>query len=327
MKWTFALAAACSLLSACKGDPDGSANELPPDWPDEIQDAGPEPERDQFMLTGDGGEGDGGINPFPAAWRFECIHIHKLGEFLPNGAAPYQAAVLNRLWQTDIKDHKLNILIGIEGLDANRKAEVYIGSGIGPDDANQCREPTTDGTRFTADIALGSATHVANREDTTATCMAEAPPGTPAYGTVDVQVPIDDQIYIYAQNSKQIPFNCTPEPELPNAVPLRYVSARVSITEDTGEIAGELTACLTKADISKLCSCIGDCYTAMSVDDLQTEGECAGCPKSATPLAGQLAGLITSPACEQHTGGAEAYELTASFFAHRLPSSPDVCGQ
>jgi hypothetical protein len=151
--------------------------------------------------------------PFPAAWRFECIHIFKLGEPTPSGQPPFQATVLNRLWQTDVTDHRLNILIGIESFDpATSKAQVFIGSGIGVDDASQCREPTTDGTQFEAPLVLDTANHTAQHDpaQSAISCVIDAPAGTEAYGTVNVEVPSTDAIYIYAQNAKEIPFNCTP---------------------------------------------------------------------------------------------------------------------
>jgi hypothetical protein len=320
MKKSLATVAVTSLatclatcLAACTGDPDDSEN-LFPQW-DAQRDAAV---RDAFV---------GG--PFPAAWRFECIHIFKLGEPTPSGMPPFQATVLNRLWQTDVTDHRLNILIGIDAFNPETKqAEVFIGSGVGIDDATQCREPTTDGTRFEAPISLDTANHVAQHDpaQSAISCVVDAPAGTEAYGTVNVEVPSTDAIYIYAQNAKEIPFNCTPDPALPQAVPLRYVSADVTLTKDTGEISGELTACLTKADISQLCSCIGDCL-ATDKNDVVAEGAfCAGCPRGAAPLTAQLNGLISSPACTAKTGGAEAYELKASFFARRLPGQPEVCG-
>lgn len=301
---------AVALASACSGKPDDSENVFP-QWDAQLD----AEVRDAFV---------GG--PFPAAWRFECIHIHKLGEPTPSGDAPFQATVLNRLWQTDISKHRLNILIGVDSVvPETNVASIFIASGVGVDDATQCREATTDGTRFEGPVVPGAGSFVAERNQMPATtCIATAPAGTVSYGTVSAAVPSTDAIYIYAQNDKEVTFNCTPDEALPQAVPLRFVSADVTITEDTGEIAGELTACLTKSDISTLCSCIGDC-TAEDVNDVLTTGNCAGCPRGAAPLGAQLNGLRSSPACEAKAGG-EAYELKASFFGRRLPASPEVCG-
>jgi hypothetical protein len=311
MKRLFA-ATALALVTptvGCTGDPDESTN-LFAQW-DAQRDAAV---RDAFV---------GGA--FPAAYRFECINIHKLGEPLDGGKLPFQATVLNRLWLTDITDHKLNILIGIDALEPDGSAaQVYIGSGVGLDDASQCREPTTDGTRFTAPIMLNSTRYKADGADTVPACTLDAAAGDQAFGTVAVDVPSTDAIYIYAQSEKQVTFNCTPDPELPNAVPLRYVSAVVTVTEDTGGLAGELTACLTKADIGTLCSCIGEC-TAESTEDVLTTGGCAGCPRGAAPLTAQLSGLRSSARCAELAGG-DAYELKATFHARRLPGNPDVCG-
>lgn len=311
MKRLFAACVLALLTSSlgCTGDPDESQNRFP-HWDAQLDAA----VRDAFV---------GGA--FPAAYRFECININKLGEPLPSGKPPFQAEVLNRLWLTDITDHKLNILIGIESLDdTGSKAQVYIGSGIGLDDASQCREPTTDGTRFEAPISIGENRYLADGADTVPACTLDATADHKSFGTVAVDVPSTDAIYIYAQNDKNVTFNCTADPELPDAVPLRFVSAVVSVTEDTGALAGELTACLTKADILTLCSCIGDC-TAESVDDVLMTGGCAGCPRGAAPLTAQLAGLRGSPRCNDLAGG-EAYELKATFHGRRLPGTPEVCG-
>ncbi len=309
--------------SGCSGDPDESLNVLP--------DFRPRPDLGQVDASGGtggtGGSG-GGVDPgsmFPRGYRFECIHIDKLGENQPNGAPPIQAGLLNRLWVSDINKHRLNILIGIDSLDtASNIAQVYIGSGVGLDDATQCREPTTDGTRFDAELQPGVSTYVAAPPEDSSTCALPAAAGTASFGTVDVQVPSTGAIFIYAQDEKGVYFNCTPDPVLPNAVPLREVRAAVTLTPDTGRLAGELTACLLQSDISKLCSCIGQCAASSPDDLIPAEDECGGCPKGGIALSKQLMGIISSPDCEARTGGA-AYELKASFHAIALPSAPEVC--
>ncbi len=321
------LAVVGGLAFACSGNPDDAANTLP-EWPAAPADASgpPSSPHDAFHppASDAGDAGDGGPSLFPGAFRFECIHIHKLGELTAAGQQPFQAGVLNRLWSSDIRDHRLNILIGIDSLGADNNAQVFIGSGIGIDDATQCREPTTDGTHFAAPIQKGKTQYVADPANAATSCTADPPAGSTAFGTLDVTVPSTDAIYIYAQNQKGVTFNCTPDPDLPQAVPLRQVRAVVTVADGGGDVAGELTACLTKADILTLCSCIGDC-PATDTSDLQTEGTCGGCPKGAAPLTAQLAGLRATQDCVDRTGG-EAYELKATFFAHRLPGQPDVCG-
>jgi len=307
----WALFGGCALAAAataCTGNPDTSENLLP-QWDAELDAA----IRDAFV---------GG--PFPAAWRFECININKLGEPTPSGAPPFQAAVLNRLWLSDIADHRLNILIGIDTLDEANQANVYIGSGIGLDDASQCREPTTDGTRFQAPVEREASRFSAADPAAAGACAVPAEASVKAFGTVDVAVPSTSAIYIYAQNDREVYYNCTPDPALPQAVPLRYVSAVVSVSEDTGAISGELTACLLKSDILTLCSCIGDCL-ASDPTDVIADGQCGGCPRGAAPLTAQLNGLIGSPGCTDKAGG-EAFELKATFNARRLPASPEICG-
>jgi hypothetical protein len=177
--------------------------------------------------------------------------------------------------------------------------------------------------RFPAQLETGDATLVPVTTAGHTECVADAPAGTAALGRLDVTVPGESPVYIYAQNEKGVYFNCTPDEALPNAVPLRQVRAQVSFDASAGRIAGRLTACLTQADIGSLCSCIGNC-AARDLSDLTTDGPCTGCPRGAAPLTAQLAGLTPSPDCTQRNGGT-AYELTAAFYADRLPDVPAVC--
>lgn len=311
---------ALTLAAGCTGDPDTRPNVLP--------DFRPLPDQGRPDATG-GGPGGGAVVPpgpeFPQAYRFECIHIDKLGENQANGAPPIQAGVLNRLWVADINKHRLNILIGIDSVDTvTNQAQVFIGSGIGLDDASQCREPTTDGTRFPAALQPGTAVYATAPAADTTTCARPAAEGEAAYATVDVNVPSEGAIYIYAQDEKGVYFNCTPDEALPQAVPLRQVRARVTLTPSGDRIAGELTACLLESDIAQLCSCIGQCAATSLEDTIPADMECGGCPKGGIPLAKQLMGIISSPECEALTGGT-AYELKATFNAVNLPGDPALC--
>jgi hypothetical protein len=74
---------ALTLAAGCTGDPDTRPNVLP--------DFRPLPDQGRPDATG-GAPGGGAVVPpgpeFPQAYRFECIHIDKLGENQPNGAPP-----------------------------------------------------------------------------------------------------------------------------------------------------------------------------------------------------------------------------------------------
>ncbi|MSP73024.1 MAG: hypothetical protein EXR76_12840 [Myxococcales bacterium] len=305
--------AAILCSTACVGHPDGSPNILPT-----LPEAGP------VDLAPVPDLGDGGLpSLYPATYRFQCLHIHKLGEVAPDGTPPAQAGILNNLWQSDISRYRLNILIGIEAFDdVSNIARTFIASGVGLDDLLQCREPTTDSVRFDSPVEFGEPQFAPAPMGELTTCAIDGA-GTEALGTTRVVVPAESAVYIYAQDENNTTFNCTPDEALPQAVPLRHVRADATISSDTGRLTGELKACLTASDIANLCSCIGAC-AAIGPDDVQPSGSCGGCPKGAIPLGVQLAGLRSSPACEALVGG-DAYELVASFNAQRLPGVPEVC--
>lgn len=276
---------------------------------------------------GDASSGDaadssaGGELMFPTAYRFDCIDIQTLGD--ADGTA-LQATILEDTWGNDIANFKLNIVLDVLSRDdAGGAAEMAINSGIGPSAAELCKESTS--ASATIDVTFDpAATALELAPDDDELCSQPAADASgETGGTYEMELGPQDVVYIYAQDDDGTEFNCTPDPS-PNAVPIRAIQAQVTANAAGDRMAGNLTGCLTRAEAAGLCSCLGSCQ-GEGPDDLQTEGECAGCPVGGTTLEALLGGVNPSTRCTELMGE-EAFDLQIGFSARRLPSVPATCG-
>ena len=90
------------------------------------------------------------------------------------------------------------------------------------------------------------------------------------------------------------------------------------MASDAGPGYGELTGCLTEAEATQLCSCLGLCAG-------EADPECGGCPTGARPLAALLDGVGPSNRCTDLMGE-PAFDLTLGFSTTAIPNEPTACG-
>ena len=274
----------------------------------------------------DGGEssGDGSAGAeltFPTAYRFDCIDIQGLGDA---GGDAFQANVLEDTWGSDIENFKLNIVLEVLARDdAGGTAEMAIVSGVGPAAADLCAESSSASASIdvTYDAALSALELVPGDDDLCSQPASD--PTADAGGTYEMQLSPEDIVYIYAQDDDGTEFNCTPD-STPNAVPIRAIRAEVTANAAGDRLAGTLTGCLTRVEAAGLCSCLGSC-AGEGPDDVETEGECAGCPRGGATLEDLLGGVNPSTRCTDLVGE-EAFDLVIGFSARRLPEVPATCG-
>ena len=292
-------------LAACANPLDSSENVLP-------------------ALSADAGEGgadDAGTGGFPAAFRFTCIKIRQLGSVDSEGM---QARLLSTTWLQDIRDYKLNILFVVGALDrAGGAATLQVNSGVGPSDDDQCTEPGSVSGTLVATAQDGVVPFEASTDFDEGCLAGEA--GSTEEGAAELGLALTpaDQVWIHSQDDDGTAFNCTPDPSLPDGVPLRAAHGRFGLSGDGAAAMGEMTGCLTWSEGAALCSCLGRC-TAAGPDDVQTEGGCAGCPKGGIPLTSMLAGITSTEHCTELMGE-EAFDLRVEFVASRLPGFPVLC--
>lgn len=267
----------------------------------------------------EGSEGTTAAGAFePRTYRFDCIDIQGVGD--ADGSA-IQAQILENTWSDDIDNLKLNIMLEVQSRDSgSAEAQLGIRSGVGPAAGQLCTEPNT----------ISDLIGVAFSEDETRWAASDAPGecSTPRSGsggvTYEMTLPADRVVYIYAEDDDTTTFNCTSDPATPDAVPIRAVHAEVSTNAGEGRVWGTLEGCLVETEAQSLCSCLGSC-SGSGPDDLQTEGECAGCPTGGTPLAVLLGGVSPSQNCTT-VMGVPAFDLTIGFSGSRLPHVPTACG-
>lgn len=268
-----------------------------------------------MTTTADTTDGDTGTIPgAPAAYRFECVDIQMLGDA---DDSVLQARLLEDTWSSDIDDYKLNILFEVASRDdVGMTAEVGIRSGVGSGPADMCAEATTQTDLIPIDFDPASTLwepSVAEGE-----CSAMAAGGATSGGSYTMTLSPDVLVYIYAQDTNGITFNCTAD-ETPDAVPVRAVEAELTVSADGGSVAGRLTGCLLDSEAAVLCSCLGSCNAKAPNEN------CGGCPDGSVPLKGLLSGIGTSKRCSDLTG-VDAYDLTIGFSGLALPSVPVTCG-
>ncbi len=264
------------------------------------------------------GSGTSAEDITPRTYRFDCVDIQTVGD--ADGTA-FQAQVLENTWGSDIENLKLNILLEVESRDAEAgEALLGIRSGVGPSAGALCAQAET-----ISDLIPVTFTRSEVRWGATS---ASGECSTPASGTAgnsyQMELGPDRVVYIYAEDDDTTTFNCTPDAAVPDAVPVRAVQAQVSTDAAEGRIWGVLDGCLVQSDAMALCSCLGSC-AGEGPDDLETQGECAGCPVGGTPLATLLGGVNPSQNCTDIMG-APAFDLRIGFSGGVLPHVPTACG-
>jgi hypothetical protein len=268
----------------------------------------------------DAGDETDGEFELPRAYRFDCVDIQGIGD--ADGTV-LQATVLENAWSADIVSYKLNIVMSVtERDDDARTATVGIGSGVGTNQSDLCNEQgsVTDPYVISYDREITAWT----RSSASSECSTPSAAADPHGGTYAIDLGPEDLVYVYAEDDDGTHFNCVPDPAVPNAVPIRALNAEVTANAAGTVLAGVLTGCLVEAEAEGLCSCIGAC-AGDGPDDLQTEGNCAGCPVGSNPLRGMLGNIGPSDRC---TGimGEDAFDLRLGFTAVALPSVPETCG-
>ncbi|MGH1348207.1 MAG: hypothetical protein ACRBN8_42020 [Nannocystales bacterium] len=268
--------------------------------------------------SGSGSSGSAGGDPTPVTYRFDCIDIQTIGDA---DSTVIQAQLLENTWGSDIDQLKLNIMLEAASRDAEAgEALLGIRSGVGAEASGLCSQAETisdlipvafaaDDTRWGPASAVGECSVPATGTDGSSYTM---------------ELPPERVVYIYSEDDDVTPFNCTPDAAVPDAVPIRAVQAEVSTDASEGTVWGTLNGCLLESEAQSLCSCLGSC-TGEGPDDLQTEGECAGCPTGGTPLAVLLGGVNTSENCTSIMG-APAFDLRLGFSGVALPHVPTACG-
>jgi hypothetical protein len=295
-----------ALASAGCSSDDGTANVLPMPM--------------STSTAGEVGDPTGGEFELPRSYRFDCIDIQGIGD--ADGTV-VQATVLQNAWTNDINNYKLNIVMSVTERDEDAKtATVNIGSGVGTGPTDLCNEAGSVTNPYLISYDPEVTAWTTSNEPRMCTAMAN--PADPHGGTYGIELGADDLVYVYAEDDDGTHFNCNPDPAIPNAVPIRALHAEVTANEAGTVLAGVLTGCLVETEAENLCSCVGAC-AATGPDDVQTEGDCAGCPKGANPLRGLLGGIGPSERC---TGimGASAFDLVIGFSAVALPIVPETCG-
>jgi hypothetical protein len=306
---------AASVL-ACGGGDDGMAetNVLPTQGATE-ESSGAGTVGSMSMSTTEADSTDGEPHAIPVAYRFECIDIQVLGD--ADGTS-FQANLLEDTWSGDIDDYKLNIMFEVQERDGSAgTARVGIRSGIGTGAGDLCSEPSSESDVI--DVLYEPEAVLWAPSTEAGTCSVPATAGTATDGSYTMTLGPDVLVYIYAQDTDGVTFNCTADDALPDAVPVRAVEAQLTTSADGSTVSGTLTGCLLQTEAMALCSCLGQCNPGMPNEN------CGGCPDGSVPLRDLLIGIDPSQRCSDLTG-TEAFDLTLGFNASALPAIPTQCG-
>lgn len=255
-----------------------------------------------------------GPDAFPRTYRFDCVDIQIVGD--GDGEA-FQAIVLENAWSNDIRDHKLNILLTVtERDDAAGTAKLQVTSGVGTSNGDLCNEPNSISQEYDATFEPMVASWT-DASDEMGMCSRDGA-GTSAAGTYQLSLGPDDVVYVYAEDDDGTTFNCTESPDIPDAVPIRAVEARVTV--DPGEQVGygNLLGCLAVSEAAALCSCIGACIG-------EPHPDCGGCPNGSRPLSVLLDGINPSSRCTDLLGE-DAFDLQLGMVTEVLGHVPEACG-
>lgn len=308
-----AVVAAGVLGAGCGGDPGETDNVLPatPTDSSSSTDDGMEVADDGATEVGSGTDtGNGGL--FPATYRFGCVDIQVVGD--GDGDA-FQAIVLENAWRSDINNSKLNILLTVvERDDEAGTARIQVSSGVGADPSELCNEVNTISPVFDAAWEAGVASW---QEGEGMVCSVDGV-ASDGVGTYVLELPPEQVVYIYAEDDDGTTFNCVPGGSAPNAVPIRAVQARVTAGPGEQVSYGNLTGCLTVAEATSLCSCIGMCIG-------DAHPNCGGCPTGSRPLATLLEGINPSPRCTDLLGE-DSFDLQLGLTTELLGHVPGECG-
>lgn len=255
---------------------------------------------------------------FPATYRFDCVDIQGVGD--ADGTA-FQAQLLEDTWRADIMNFKLNILLEVEARDeATGQAMLGIRSGIGMQAAGECTQPDTISDLIEVPYVASQTNWAPSDVDEECSVASSGTEGN----TYSMSLSPQDVIYIYAEDDDTTPFSCTPDTRVPDAVPVRSISAEVSTNANESVISGTLSGCLLVTEATSLCSCLGTCGND-GPGDIQSDGPCEGCPSGAIQLSVLLGGVNPSANCTSIMGE-DALDLKLGFTASRLPDVPVSCG-
>ncbi|MCB9730560.1 MAG: hypothetical protein H6744_07955 [Deltaproteobacteria bacterium] len=267
------------------------------------------------------------VDPTSESFLVDCIRIETLGSVGPDG---FQTQFLGRAWTADITAHKLNVLFDVVGRNVgDGQLSLQLHSGVGTSISDMCNEPSSDSPvvegSFVVDGGdkipfVGAEGGPPTEEDP---CIVDMPDSSGLGDIGTVQLGPDQRVFIYAEDDTGVPFNCTSDPT-PDAVPLRAIQFTMTLSPDGKRAAGRLNGCLSMAEATKLCSCIGKCVGSTGPGDVQADGPCQGCPVGGKPLATQLAGVQPTANCTAILGE-EAFDLIANFSATRMPKKPVTC--
>ena len=312
-------------LAACTNPTDDTANRLPEAGPVTTGDA---TVRDVAVVPDGAGALDGGGVPtdlLPSFYRFECMEVRKLGSV---GADGFQAALLRSQWNTDIDAYKLNILIAIDTLDpAQGTGSIRVASGVGTGPDDQCLESQSTSEPYPVIFRPREQEYACvdtGGSDHEGACVEARQSASGVYGSLDFELAPEDLFYIYAEDHNHTPFNCTPDPAVADAVPLRAVTGTFTVSGDGEVLSGNILGCLTLEEGSRVCSCLNACHGATGPEDVRTEGDCAGCPKGSIALTTLLFGVEPTERCTQLMGE-DAFDMDIAFCADRLGHLPVSC--
>lgn len=267
---------------ACENDTDDSRNVFPGD----LTSADTGPEVDSSVMLDDSGAAD----VTRVAYRFTKLDIQQLGSQIKGEPTALQLNVLNQQWADDIENYKLSIMLTVDDYPESGTGTtgVRVGSGVGTNNEDQCIEPSS---------------------------VAEPVPSDVVDDVISIAFP-EQPIYIYSEDDEGVQFNCTPDPMVPDAVPIRTATGTATLAEDRLSVTGELLGCLTRSDAETLCTCLRECRGGQHPD-------CGGCPNGAVPLASLLGGIAPQEECTERFG-ADAFIIRVEFDAVAI-TVPELC--
>ena len=309
-----AIGTANAGLTACGGKEGNEPNALP-SAPGTT--TGSDDDDDDDVGPGDGMPTEGmdteGPDAFPRTYRFDCVDIQIVGD--GDGEA-FQAVVLENAWTADIRDTKLNILLTVVERDEEAgTARLQVTSGVGSSASDLCNEPGSVSEVFDAGYEPSVSSWTDARDEML--CSKDGA-GVSAAGTYELNLGPEQVVYVYAEDDDGTTFNCTPPDELPDAVPIRAVEARVTVDPDEQVGSGSLLGCLSVSEASGLCSCIGACIG-------EPHEDCGGCPDGSRPLSVLLEGINPSRRCTELLGE-DAFDLQLGLVTEVLGYVPETCG-
>lgn len=274
------------LVMGCTNKTDDTANVLPQVVPDVVDVSTADIPKQEGEPSCEGGAE---TNAFPGTYRFSLIDILRVGSQEKGQPAAIQLNILQSQWKEDIGEYKLNILLVVDSV-VDSGASLWVGSGVGLSAPELCLETQASSPLFSADF----------QDDVFTFTLPKA-----------------DRIYIYAQDHDGTTFNCTPDPQLPDAIPLSGVSGTATFGDNPCSLKGTITGCLSVEETKTICTCLKKCSGSQHAD-------CPGCPAGAVPLFGLLGGIQASPECKTATG-VDGFIIQVDFEADWVGPPPADC--